>query len=169
MAETNQVLCLGFFDGMHLAHQAFISEAIALGKAKNIQTGLMTFSTQVMAYLKNERFFFLTPLDAKIKFAEEAGFDFFYVLEVNEFLVGMEAETFIARFLSRTNTIVVGFDFSFGKYGKGSVESLLAHPEFTTVVMPEMTDGAEKIGSTRIRELLSHGKVDDANRLRGKP
>lgn len=169
MEETNLVLCLGFFDGMHLAHQKLIDEAISVGQANNLETGLVTFSTQVMSFIKNEQFFFLTSLETKIDIAKAKGFDYVYVLNVEPDLINQDPEEFISRFLSQANTLVVGFDFSFGKFGKGTVETLLSHPEFTTVVIPEMTDHDEKIGSTRIRELLSQGNITDANRLLGKP
>jgi riboflavin kinase/FMN adenylyltransferase len=166
--EADIVLCIGFFDGIHIAHQLLISETIAIAKAKRLPAAMMTFSTQVMAFIKNEQYYFLTPLEAKIAYAKQMGFDCFYVLEVDQALVNLQAEAFINRFLIKANTVVVGFDFSFGRYGLGNTESLKAHQEFVTTVIPEFTDEGEKVGSSRIRYLLSNGKILSANRLLGK-
>jgi riboflavin kinase/FMN adenylyltransferase len=166
--ETRLVLCIGFFDGIHIAHQALIDRAVALGKTLKRKTAMMTFSTQVMAFIKNEQFYFLTSLPEKIKQAEQAGFDYFFIFNVDAALVSLEPEIFIDRFLKTADTVVVGFDFSFGKKGLGTTELLLRHSEFSTIVIAEMKDGKDKIGSTRIRQLLKEGNIPAANRLLGK-
>jgi len=166
--EENLVICIGFFDGIHVAHQLLVTESIAISKASHTKAAMMTFSTQVMAFIKNEQYFFMTPLEAKIAYARQMRFDYFFVLDVNWDLVNMPAEEFIIRFLSKANTLVVGFDFSFGRYGLGNAELLKSHHEFTTKIIPELTYEGEKVGSTRIRYLLNNGKVLSANRLLGK-
>jgi len=167
--EKGLVLCIGFFDGMHLAHQVLVSEAVRIAKAQRSPAAMMTFSTHVVSFIKNERYQFLTPLEAKIALAEAAGFDYFYVLEVDWFLVGLDPDLFILRFLESADTVIVGFDFSFGVHGLGTPELLKKQSAFRTIVIPEMKDGNDKIGSTGIRKSLKEGNLETANRLMGKP
>ena len=89
------------------------------------------------------------------------------VFEVTDELVNLEPEVFISRFLSCAHTVVVGFDFTFGKRGKGNVDLLKSFTTFQTIVLDEMTYASEKIGSTRIREALSLGNIELANELLG--
>src|SRR5699024_12085723 len=38
------VLILGYFDGVHLAHQKVIKEGVRIGREKNLKVALMTFN-----------------------------------------------------------------------------------------------------------------------------
>lgn len=168
LEQQHLALCLGFFDGMHLAHRALMNKTINEANKRHLQKGIMTFSTHVLSYLKDEPFFYLSSLEDKMECARKAGFDYFYVLDVTEGLVSMEPEEFITRFLKQQDLIVVGFDYSFGRYGKGKVDTLLQHKEFRTIVVQEMVYYHEKIGSTKIRDLIDHGNMEVASVLIGK-
>jgi riboflavin kinase / FMN adenylyltransferase len=164
---TDLVVALGFFDGMHIAHMTLMNKTLEIAKSKNLESGLITFSTHVMSFIKNQPFQHLTNLDEKAKMAKQLGFDHLYVFEVTKELVSLEPELFISRFLVCANTVVVGFDFTFGFRGKGTVELLKKSKIFTTVVLDEMVYDAEKIGSTRIRDAIETGNILLANQLLG--
>jgi riboflavin kinase/FMN adenylyltransferase len=128
---------------------------------------MMTFSTHVLSFIQKQEFRQLTNLDEKAKIAEKLGFDYLFVFQVSSELINLTPEDFISRFLHSASTVVVGFDFTFGKKGKGNVEMLKASTEFNTIVLDEMTYDSEKIGSTRIREALENGHIELANELLG--
>jgi len=165
--EQNLVLSLGFFDGMHLAHQTLLNQALDISHQTGKKSALMTFSTHVLSFIKNQKFLHLTNLDEKIKKAETMGFDYFYVFEVTPDLVSLPPELFISRFLKCADTVVVGFDFTFGSRGKGNVDLLKASPQFQTIVLEEMSYDQQKIGSSRIRDALAEGDIDLANHMLG--
>ena len=167
--EEGLVLCIGFFDGLHRAHRRLAEATVELAKTKQRPAAMMTFSTHVLSFIKNEQYRFLTPLEDKIAYAEAMGFAYFYVLDVDWSLVGQDPELFILRFLSAVDTVVVGFDFSFGCRGLGTPELLKRQTGFATVVFPELKDGEDKIGSTGIRNSLKSGDLATANRLLGSP
>lgn len=169
LKEVLAILALGFFDGMHTAHQRILSETIALAKEKNVKAAMMTFDTHVLSFLKQVPFRYLTSLNDKIKLAQAWGFDIFYVLKVDASLVRMEAQSFIDQFLKGMKEIVVGFDFTFGRRGLGNVDLLLSDPSLHTTVIQELTYYRSKIGSTRIRDSLKEGKIPLANHLLGRP
>jgi len=162
-------MCLGFFDGVHLAHQKLMDKTIELAKESHLCSSMMTFSEYIMAHIRKERFYFLSSLQDKINKAEEKGFDYFYVLEVSQELINLPAPLFIDKFLAPQSKIVVGFDFTFGQFGKGNVELLRTYQSFETIVLNEMIYHEEKIGSTKIRECLKQGKLAEANYLLGSP
>jgi len=165
--ERDLVLSLGFFDGMHIAHQTLLNQALEIAQKLGKKSALMTFSTHVLSFIKQQKFQHLTNLDEKIKKAEALGFDYFYVFQVTQELTSLSPELFITRFLSCADTVVVGFDFTFGSRGKGNVDLLKAAKQFHTIVLDEMSYEHQKIGSSRIRDALSEGDIELANHMLG--
>lgn len=169
LEDQNEILALGFFDGMHRAHVALLQETVKRAKAEHLKPAMMTFSTHVLSFLKKQPFFHLTSLEDKEAVAEALGFETFYILEVTADLVSMPADVFIERFLNRMKAIVVGFDFTFGRFGAGNVELLKTQTRFSTTVIEERQLYNAKIGSTRIRDAIKDGKMGLAAHLLGHP
>lgn len=169
LSPSNTVLALGFFDGMHTAHRTLLQETLGIAKKKSCKSAMMTFDTHILSFIKHQPFHYLTSLNDKITLAEDMGFDLVYILSVSDDLIGMDAQVFIQQFLEHMTHIVVGFDFTFGKRGLGTVSNLVNNPHFETTVIGELTYYHRKIGSTRIREALIEGKVSLANHLLGRP
>ena len=44
IVDEEIVLILGFFDGVHLAHQELIKEGVRIAKERNMKAALMTFN-----------------------------------------------------------------------------------------------------------------------------
>lgn len=68
--------------------------------------------------------------------------------------------------------LVVGEDWRFGKERTGDIKTAEAlGKEFgiEVITVPPETENGEKIGASRIRELLSEGNIEKANRLLGFP
>ncbi len=68
--------------------------------------------------------------------------------------------------------LVVGEDWRFGRGREGNIETAKTLGEefgIEVVTVPPETENGEKIGTSRVRELLSQGKVAEANRLLGFP
>ena len=164
---TGLCLCLGFFDGMHLAHRRLFEVTLEAARTEGAKTGLVTFSTSILSYINKEKYDALTPMKDKIERARISGFDYFFVLEVDDDLIGLEAETFVKRFLEPSRKLIVGFDYTFGRYGRGNVVLLEKLLPGKTIVVPELRYFGKKVGSRRIRDLLSAGRIELANRLLG--
>ncbi|MBN2504132.1 MAG: bifunctional riboflavin kinase/FAD synthetase [Bacilli bacterium] len=162
-------ICLGFFDGMHIAHRKLFDETLRIGKAMALKTAIMTLSTQIYAYLKHEQFLALTSIPDKVAVAESLGFDYLFVLEVSDGLVRMEPEQFIQRFIANAGHVVVGFDYRFGHFGFGDADMLKNYLREKVTIVPEMDYYNKKIGSTRIRNLLKDAKLSVVSRLLGRP
>ncbi|MCG4778659.1 hypothetical protein L0P10_17440, partial [Eggerthella lenta] len=67
--------------------------------------------------------------------------------------------------------IVAGFDYSYGRFGAGKMETLDFHSRgrFEHTIVSEHQAQNEKISSTRIRQLLAAGSVTEAANLLGEP
>lgn len=167
--EKNLVLCLGFFDGMHIAHIKLIDTAKAIAREKGLPLAVFSFTESVQAFLKKQPHQYLTTIDDKADICAAHGVDYLYIMQVSNEMIHMEAQDFITRYLLATHTIVVGFDFRFGYMGVGDKDMLLKQKTFSTIVIPEMIYQGQKIGTTGIKQALKHGDLKTANYLLGRP
>ena len=173
VSEAN-ILCLGNFDGVHLAHRTL------LHKAKKMQAEQLPYArVGVFCFEKPSTYFLspnppaqLTTLEQKLKFFADEGMDFAFVADFKA-LQGLSPEEFIKDILiakCSCKAAVCGFNYRFGKGGKGTPEllqNLLGEP-FVAVQSAVQYDGAT-VSSTRIRELLLQGKITEANALLTTP
>jgi len=166
--EKNLVLCLGFFDGLHLAHIELIKEAKKIAKAKGLPLAVFTFTENIQGFLKHQRHRCLTTIEDKAKICQDLDVDFLYVMRVTEHLIHMDPKEFIARYLLDTNTVVCGFDFSFGYRGAGDKNLLKRQKSFATVVIPQRKYLDLKIGTTRIKANLRDANLEIAEHLLGR-
>ncbi|MET0787296.1 MAG: adenylyltransferase/cytidyltransferase family protein, partial [Paenisporosarcina sp.] len=67
--EGDLSLAIGFFDGIHLGHQAVISKAKEIAKEKGIKLAVMTFDPHPSIVLgkRNEQVFYITPMEQKLR------------------------------------------------------------------------------------------------------
>lgn len=163
------VLAVGFFDGIHLAHQRLIEETIKIGKKLGKKTALLTFDVHPKTVLFDLEYQYLTPLPTKIKKLKKFALDDLYILRFTKKLASMDPHEFMERYISNAHTIVCGFDFKFGIRGSGNVDMLKASDAFETVVVEEITYHGFKVGSTHIRDLLHAGRVDEVEEILGHP
>ncbi|XFA99395.1 bifunctional riboflavin kinase/FAD synthetase [Candidatus Izemoplasma sp. B36] len=166
--EPNQVICLGFFDGMHKAHIKLIQEARKVAEEKGLPLAVFTFSMSIKTYLIKEHHHCLTTIEDKAEICKQYGVKYLYVMKVEDNLVKMPAKEFINKFLIKSDTVVCGFDFNFGYMGKGNQELLKTYKEFNTLVIEEMKYLDMKIGATRIRANLIEGNLDLVEKLLGR-
>lgn len=168
ITESNLVMCLGFFDGMHKAHIKIIKEASKIAEEKGLPLAVFTFSMSIKTFLIKEHHHCLTTTIDKAKICEKHNVKYLYVMKVEDNLVNMTADTFINKYLINCNTVVCGFDFNFGKAGKGDFNLLKSYKEFDTVVIDEIKYLGMKIGATRIRANLIEGNLKIAEKLLGR-
>ncbi|TWT04559.1 riboflavin biosynthesis protein RibF [Planomicrobium sp. CPCC 101079] len=168
-------MALGFFDGVHKGHQRVIGEAIERAKEQGIKSAVMTFDPHPSLVLggRKEEVFYITPLRQKMEILKEIGVDVCFIVRFTSEFAQLTPEQFIQHFIKDLNVVHVtaGFDFSFGNFGKGDMETMKECSEgaYGITVIPKQEDGEEKISSTRIRGLLKEGAVGEVCRLLGRP
>ena len=171
----NAVVTIGTFDGVHTGHQQIIqlmkTEAIRMGG----ETVIITFNPhprQVIAAMQTE-VFLLNTIEEKIDLLEDYGIDHLVVTPFTEEFSLQSAEEYIANFLVKTfnpHTIIIGHDHRFGKSRSGNFELLQQKAtEFNFIVkeIPGYMLQNNTISSTRIREALWKGNIDEANEYLG--
>lgn len=167
-------LAIGFFDGLHKGHQAVIQTAIEKAERLNIQSAVMTFDPHPSHVLGGgkKKVGYITPHEEKVAVLTELGVDALFVIRFNKELAALSPEAFVDTFIKRLNVqhVVAGFDFTFGQKGAGTMADMksLANGAYTTAIVEKVSDEVEKISSTRIRQLLAEGKVEETAKLLGR-
>jgi riboflavin kinase / FMN adenylyltransferase len=167
-------MALGYFDGVHRGHQQVILEAKNQAHALNLNSAVMTFDPHPSVVLgrSNTHVQYITPLAEKIRIIEQMGIDYLFIVNFTADFASLLPQEFIDQYIIGLNVkhVVAGFDFSYGRMGKGTMETLTFHSreQFTFTVVPKFTEGREKVSSTRIRGLIRDGKMDELPSLLGR-
>ncbi len=154
------IAAMGFFDGIHLAHQALIQKTINLGKTKNLKTAIITFDVHPKTIIFGLEYRYITPFQHKLAMLERFDVDYIYVINFDHAIAKSDPQQFIDEYLTAIDTLVCGFDFKFGYRGSGNAALLKQQTRFDTVVIEQMRYEQAKIGSTHIRDLIEAGYVD---------
>ncbi|TSI11363.1 riboflavin biosynthesis protein RibF [Lysinibacillus sp. BW-2-10] len=167
-------LAVGFFDGVHKGHQAVIKAAMEKAQELNIESAVMTFDPHPSIVLggRKEQIFYITPLQQKIAILEGLGVENVFVVNFTSDFAKLSPEEFIQYFIRDLNVkhVTAGFDFSFGKFGQGNMDTMkeLSNGDYGVTVIDKQADDVEKISSTRIREYLKAGDMEGAAKLLGR-
>ncbi len=166
------VVAIGNFDGIHLGHREIIKRAAKVAKNKNLKLALMTFDISPKQIVNNiENYYLLRSFKQKKLILAELEVETIFLIHFNRELQNLDPHKFIQQMIIDNNIkyLVCGFDFSFGAKKSGNVNVLSEYKEFNTIVVPRIEHNNHKIGSTYIHELLSLGRVEEANTLLVKP
>lgn len=170
------VATIGNFDGVHLGHQSVFRHLLEKGKELRLPTTVVTFEPQPREFFQAAAApARLTRLREKLQAIQEVGVERVVVLEFNKRLAAMPAERFVQELLVEglgTRFLSVGDDFRFGRGREGDFELLRrmgrAHG-FEVENMNTYKLDADRVSSTRIRELLTQGDFTAANQCLGRP
>ncbi len=163
----NVIAAIGFFDGVHLAHQILLKTVVDLGNKNNLKKAVISFDVHPKTVLFGLDYQYITPLERKIEKFKQFDIDVIYIIEFTKEKAQMLPEVFIDTYLKNIHTLVCGFDFRYGARASGTPELLKEKAPFETIVIHEQTYEGYKIGSTHIRDLIQSGLVDEVNSTLG--
>ncbi len=171
--EQETVLVLGYFDGLHLGHQALFAEARKIAKTEGLRIAVLTFpESPKLAFARFEPDLLRhlnSPEDRLTKFAE-AGVDDLYLIDFTGEFAKTKAKAFIKFYISglKAKAIVTGFDYRFASDQKDGyyLQDVFDGP---VVVIPEFRLEGQKVSSTRIRQAILSDQIAVANQLLGYP
>lgn len=173
MSNIQSVVALGFFDGVHIAHQKIISRAVNYAKENNLSPLALTFDDSPLKLLSDKSVSYITTNLQKKEIINSLGADVHF-LPLNEDLLNMSPEEFIKEILVEKFNIkyaVCGYNYRFGKNGSGDTNMLISLGKqfgFNVEVCDCVESGGESISSSRIRKLISDGNIKEANLLLGR-
>lgn len=172
--EEKTIYALGFFDGVHLGHQALLAECRRMADSLGCKAGVVTFLGHPDALVAGITMPLInTPAD-RARLLRHYGMDVLVELPFDKALMSMHYLTFFRLLLKNYGAagLVCGHDFRFGARGEGDAEKLAAacaEAGIGCTVVPEQKLEGVTVSSTHIRQLLEQGDVETAARFLGHP
>ncbi|MCF0261796.1 MAG: FAD synthetase [Sphaerochaetaceae bacterium] len=171
------VICIGVFDGLHLAHQMIIDETISLAKELCAKSMVISFSTNPkMSFGDKQK---ILPLQTSKNFTEmlaNRGVNYSCVIDFSADMSKLFGEEFIALLCTsyKLKAMVVGNSFRCGhpshSVGPSQIDKLLS--KYTSAaflkVMPSLLIEQQEVSSSLIRRCLLTGDLEKVSKLLGR-
>ena len=175
-SDVPVALAIGFFDGVHCGHRTVLEEAVRKAELLQGDAWVLTFNPHPLSVICPEAApRLLTSLGHKCLLFEQAGMDGAVVMTFDESLRAMTPTAFFSRLravIPGLKQVVVGENWTFGNGKEGSVNVLkrmVDEHELGVSVMPPVLHDGQPISSTRIREAVLQGELDEVKTMMGRP
>ena len=171
-----QSIALGNFDGLHRGHQALMHQAKAYARVHHLSASVLLFKQHSTEEQAQGHKRYLSSLEDKLQALDQLGMDLVFLKTFNEAFRKMSPEVFLTRVLLedlQVRHIVCGADYTYGCGAKGKVADLMEGSRrygFDLSLVEDVTDqDGIRISSTRIREAVRSGRVEEARAMLGAP
>ncbi|WP_424952382.1 riboflavin biosynthesis protein RibF [Deinococcus sp.] len=164
--DTETVVAVGSFDGVHLGHQALLARLKERARHYRVPSVVYTFDPPTRVLTQGVEF--LSTLPEKLDLLTRYGIDEVIAVPFTTEFASRPKEAFLDDLrLLRPRALVVGEDFHFGR-GRAGGLSDLKEVCANVVALPMHSLGGQDIKSTRVREMLKLGDVEGASRFLGR-
>lgn len=171
--EQKTIYALGFFDGVHLGHQALLAACRELADKHSCQAGAVTFTSHPDSLVLGASPALLNTSDDRARLLYSFGLDNVKEIPFDRALMTTHWSAFLDSLLAvGAAGFVCGDNFRFGSGGLGTPKKLAAYCEkrrLPYAIVPQQLMDGERISSTRIRALLEQGDMENVSRLLGHP
>jgi len=169
------VVTTGTFDGVHLGHKKILTKVNELAKTSDAESVLLTFDPhpRIVLFGENSDLQLLSTPDEKKELLEKAGIQHLVIHPFTKELSRLSAGEYIKDVLVKklhVHYMVIGHDHRFGKNREGSVKDLKEWAPICGYKVKQLLPlkaNAISISSTKIREAISTGDLETANKYLG--
>ena len=175
MAETKRAIALGFFDGVHIGHAALLNRTKQRAEERELLPSVLSFDVHPDDLVFGGQVELINSALGREDIIRRAfGIDNVIFIHFNQRVMHMSWQAFADSVVEELGAawLVVGHDFRFGYRGEGTAERLRDYCAGRGVgcdIIPAVTMDGQVVSSTRIRELLKTGEIEEANRWLGHP
>ena len=169
------LLTIGSFDGVHLGHQALVSDMVETARNLGWQTVVLTFYPHPSVVLRGRRpAFYIHRPEEKAVALEELGVDWVLTMPFDERRSQTTAADFTLQLRRELDFVQLwcGDNFAFGRRREGDVNWLRQHSSdfgFELHVVLPVHQQSELISSSCVRGYIRTGNVAAAARCLGRP
>ena len=169
--EKKIIYALGFFDGVHMGHQALLTACRRLAQRSGYEAGIVTFENHPDALVWKEAPPLINTVAERRRLL---AVEHFLVLPFDTKLMQTPWQTFLEDLIRHNGAagFVCGDDFRFGYKGQGNAESLAQFCQERNMpyaIVPECAIDGVRISSTHIRNLIEAGDMETAAKFLGHP
>jgi len=169
------VLVIGNFDGVHLGHRAVLETAVAEARGAGLFAHVLTFDPHPSRVVGGDRPPpLLTTLEHRAELIGAIGVTRVFVRRFDAVFAAWSPERFVRDLVVAALTaqrVVVGQDFRFGAKRGGDLRllrALGAELGFEAQVHAVASDARGPYSSTRARDAVASGDLDEARRVLGR-
>jgi riboflavin kinase/FMN adenylyltransferase len=168
-------LCIGFFDGVHLGHQQIIRQTVTDARQHDAEALVITFDPHPSKVTRPESSPpLIYSLTQRLGAIQGCGPDSALLIHFDEPFSRLTGEEFIRSLssgLGKIRGVCVGANFVFGHRRSGDVQLLKrmgAELGFAVHGLAAVSLDGRPVSSTRIREAIKAGDLDDAGQMLGR-
>ena len=172
--EQKTIFALGFFDGVHLGHQALLAECRRLADDAGCTAGVVTFLGHPDALVSGVAPKLINTPDDRERLLKSYGMERLVAFPFDKSLMEMPWQDFFRLLTTEYGAagLVCGEDFRFGFRGEGNaalLQTACAEIGIPCAVIPAQKLDGITVSSTHIRSLLENGEMEQAVRFLGHP
>ena len=173
MRVSKKIYALGFFDGVHMGHQALLRQCVRLAGQMDAQAAAITFDRHPQSLFTQVPPMLLQSTADRVALLRHYGAAHIRLLPVTPQTMGQHWKDFLDMLVQDGAVgFVCGHDFRFGYKGEGTVEKLqqfCGEHDLACVIVPEQTVDGIRVSSTHIRSLIEQGDMETAAKFLGHP
>ena len=167
------IFALGFFDGVHLGHQALLKACRRLAEQHGCHPGVVTFDAHPKTLVADQAPALLNTIEDRVRLLRSYGITELILLPVTRELMTTHWADFLRQLVDGGAAgFVCGSDFRFGSGGLGTAKKLEAFckkQQLPYAIVPQQLLHEIRISSTHIRQLLEAGEMELAVEFLGHP
>lgn len=170
------IATIGNYDGLHRGQRAVIDRVVARARERGVESLVISFDPHPLTVLRPEAApKLLTTPAQRERLLAEAGVDALALIRFDRDFARTTAEQFVRQFLHQrlaVEEVYVGVGFQFGQGREGNLERLRQLGQslgFEAFGIEHLVVHGETVSSSRIRRLVTEGKVELGAELLGRP
>lgn len=169
------VAATGFFDGVHLGHQAVLNSLKEISREKGLKSVVFTLWPHPRTVLQQDaaKFRLLNTLEEKILLIKSFGIDEVQILNFDKEFASQTTEEFFKNYLIdkfNVSVLIFGYDHRIGKdqgQTQNDIIKIANMMGIETYVVGKYEKLDTTISSTKIREAISNGSPELAHKMLG--
>ena len=166
------IYALGFFDGVHLGHQALLQAVKALSGETG--RGVITFAAHPDTLVWGQTPKLINTPQDRVRLLKNFGMERVVTLPFDRKMLDTPWQDFLGEMRLRwgASGFVCGADFRFGRGGQGTAQTLAEYcrrEQLPYAVVPEQLVEGIRVSSTEIRRMLEAGDMARAVKFLGHP
>ena len=174
-SKRKNIIALGFFDGIHLGHQALMERTVTRAGEQGMDPAVFTFDRSPREFITGIPIPLITTVeDRQALIRSLFPIEKIFVGVFDQTMMTMHWRDYLHMLVEKYDAgwLVAGHDFRFGHKNEGTVDLLqqecVALGLGCDIIPPVTVDGIN-VSSSHIRTLLERGDVETANRFLGYP
>lgn len=165
-------VALGSFDGLHIGHRKVLESTLEFAKKHNLEAKIMLFDIHPREFIYGEKIPKLLTDEETEKMLKSMGFSI-HRAKFSD-IRNYDTEEFFYKVLIKdlnAKALCCGFNYSFGKFGKGNGEILKKMCDENGIfceIIPPVSIDEVTVSSTAIRNFLINGETQKASQMLGR-